>query len=196
MQELPKLLPVLLINTPDGAATVTFTAVYVPAVTVTLLVIKFVSVCRRVNSKSLDGFDENTETALPLEGVSVIPIIGNEKLTTLALLGGVSEIVKLREAFPPPPQFVVHGVFNPLQELAAKMAAMAKKKRLFVEFITYPRTGLNRPGHTDRTLQSPQQYSSAAEMGARRGQALRCPTVNCAPGQDHPRSPIKRLQRL
>jgi hypothetical protein len=135
--QVPKLLPELLMYTPDGAATVTFTAVYVPAATVTLLAIKLVSVCRRVNSKSVDGFDENTETALPLDGVSVIPIIGNEKLTTLALVGGVSEMVRLRDALPGPLQFV-HGVFKPLQELTAKIAAMAINRRDFFEFIAYP----------------------------------------------------------
>jgi hypothetical protein len=163
VQELPRLLPVLLMYTPEGAATVTLTAVYVPAATVTLLVIKFVSVCSRVNSKSLDGFDENTETALPLEGVSVIPMIGNEKLTTLAFVGGVSEIVKLSDALPPFGVQSVHGVFKPLHELTAKMAAIAKKKKLFLEFITYPRTGLNqtRP-HRPNRCTSPREYCSAA----------------------------------
>jgi len=67
-------------------------------------------------------------------------MIGNEKLTTLAFVGGVSEMVKLSDALPPPGVQFVHGVFKPLQELTAKMAAMATNKRLFFDFIKYPRT--------------------------------------------------------
>jgi hypothetical protein len=135
----PTVAPVALINTPDGAATVTLTAVYVPAATVTFVATKFVSDCSRVSSKSVDGFDENTETALPLEGVSVIPMMGKEKLTTVAFVGGVSEIVRLSEELPvPPPQFTVHGFFKPLQELKVNSAATTINKRDFFEFIDTP----------------------------------------------------------
>jgi hypothetical protein len=134
----PRVAPEELIYTPEGAATVTLTAVYVPAGMVTFAATRFVSVCRRVSSKSVEGFDENTDTAPPLDGVSVIPIIGIEKLTTDVFVGGVSEMVRLRVALPPPPQFVVHAFFNPLQELSIKIAAIAMNKRDFFEFIYIP----------------------------------------------------------
>jgi hypothetical protein len=133
-------------NTPDGAATVTLTAVYVPAATF-CVVMKFVSDCRRVNSKSVDGFDENTETPLPLEGVRVMPMIGRVKLTADVFAGGVSEIVMLNdESALPPPQFVVHALCSPLQELCdnANVPATASNRRDFLEegdCVDYVRSG-------------------------------------------------------
>jgi hypothetical protein len=138
LRQVPTVAPEELINTADGAATVTFTAVYVPAATFTFEAIRFVSDCRRVSSYFADELGENTDTALPFEGVSVIPMIGSEKLTILVLVGGVSEIVKLSLELPPPPQFVVHLFFNPLQELKVTIAAMTTKRRDFFEFIQHP----------------------------------------------------------
>jgi hypothetical protein len=126
-----------LTKNPEGAATVTFTAVYVPAVTDWFATIRFVSDWSRVNSKFVEGFDENTDTVLPLDGVNVIPIIGNVKLTTVVFAGGLSEIVILRLALPPPLQFV-HGVFSPLHELKAKIVTSAIKTSVFFEFIHIP----------------------------------------------------------
>jgi hypothetical protein len=54
------------------------------------------------------------------------------------LVGGVSEIVRLSLELPPPPQFVVHLFFNPLQELKVTIAAMTTKRRDFFEFIQHP----------------------------------------------------------
>lgn len=87
---------------------------------------------------SVEGFEENTETGLPLEGVNVIPMIGKVKLTTEVLVGGVSEIVRLREELPVTVQLVVQAVFNPLQELKTKMAAKAINRRDFFEFMLTP----------------------------------------------------------
>jgi len=99
---------------------------------------RFVSDCSRVSSKFVDGFDENTDTALPLDGVSVIPITGSVKLTTLVFVGGVSEIVMLKPVFPPPPQFVTQTLFNPLHELTPQVASNATATRAILDFIRIP----------------------------------------------------------
>jgi hypothetical protein len=154
-----------LYNTPEGAATVTLTAVYVPAAT-SCVVMKFVSDCSRVNSKSADGFEEKTETALPLEGVRVMPMIGNVKLTMDVFVGGVSEMVMLSDVSPPP-QLVVHALCSPLHELNAKanVAATTSNRRDFLGLISRTplgtiyratTTGLGRPHQTDRTAGIPQ----------------------------------------
>jgi hypothetical protein len=53
-------------------------------------------------------------------------MIGKLKLRIVVPVGGVSEIVRLREEFPlPPPQFTVQGVFNPLQEASEAAAIRA-----------------------------------------------------------------------
>ena len=75
---------------PDDDATVTLIAVYVPATTVTLSATREESVCSRVISKLAFDVGENTETGLPLDGVSVIPTIGIVKLSKLTPVGGVS----------------------------------------------------------------------------------------------------------
>jgi hypothetical protein len=77
------------------------------------------------------------ETGLPLDGVSVIPMTGKVKLTTEVFVGGVSDIVTLKNASPPP-QFVVHAVFNPLHELSASIAAKAIIRRVLFDFIHSP----------------------------------------------------------
>lgn len=125
---------------------------------------RFVSDCNRVSSKSVEGFDENTDTALPLDGVSVIPIIGKLKLTTLVFVGGVSEIVMLKFALPPP-QFVVHELFKPLHELTAKTAASAANKSIFFEFIAHPTPGFGR-SHTLGTPGIPNQTVSPSTIRA------------------------------
>ena len=60
------------------------------------------------------------------------------KLTTEVFVGGVSEIVRLSDALPPPPQFVVHAFFTPLHELSVRITASAIHKRDFFEFIHTP----------------------------------------------------------
>lgn len=127
-----------MIYTPDGADTVTLTAVYLPAATETFAAIKFVSDCRRVNSKFAV---ENTETGLPLEGESVIPMTGKVKLATEVFVGAVSETVRLREAFPvpPPPPPPPPLLFSPLQEASGSTAIRAKRTSKLFEFMQTPR---------------------------------------------------------
>lgn len=140
---------------------------------VTFAATRFVSVCNRVNSKSVDGFEENTDTALPLDGVSVIPIIGNEKLTTDVFVGGVSEMVRLRVALPPPPQFVVHAFFNPLHELSTKITVTTMNKRDFFEFIHIPQDWIRQTApdgpdgwESPRNTVAPRETDSAPESAA------------------------------
>ena len=80
-----------------------------------------------------------------------MPITGRVKLTTDAFVGGVSDIVMLTSASPPPPQFVVHTSPSPLHELRAKIAIAATMRRLFFEFILTPhdRIGQTAPDGPD-----------------------------------------------
>ena len=177
----PSVLPEELTYTPDGPDTVTLTAVYVPAGTFTLVITRLVSDCSRVSSK----FPElNTDTALPLEGVNDIPTMGRVKLATEVLVGGVSVMVRLNNASPPPPQFVVHLSCNPLQELSARIATTAIKIRVFLEFIDIPhdRIWLTAPDGPGR-LGIPQNTVAhvAGAPNARKGR--KCSSANRTPGQ-------------
>jgi hypothetical protein len=61
--------------------------------------------------------------------------MGSVKLTTGVVAEAASDIVKLSKASPVGPQFVVHLSSSPLQELRARIAATATKRRVFLEFI-------------------------------------------------------------
>jgi hypothetical protein len=87
----------------------------------------------------VDGLDEKTDMALPLEGVKVIPMMGKEKLTTLAPDGVVSEMVMLSDALPLPPQLVVHLFSSPLHEFRTANATITNSIRNRFESMDTPR---------------------------------------------------------
>jgi hypothetical protein len=91
--------------------------------------------CNRVSSKFAE---ENTETWLPVVGVSVIPTTGKVKLRMVVFAGGVSEMVRLSKELPLTVQFVMQVVFSPLQEFSVRKAARAANRRDFFEFIDTP----------------------------------------------------------
>jgi len=61
--------------------------------------------CKRVSSKLAAVLEENTETWVPVEEVSVIPTMGAVKLRMVVFAGGVSEMDTLSIVLPFP-QFV------------------------------------------------------------------------------------------
>ena len=77
------------------------------------------------------------DTGLPLDGVRLIPTIGNEKLRTVMPVGGVSKSVTFTEASPV--QFVVQLFFEPLQEVNARTAASTGRSNEHFEFMQTPR---------------------------------------------------------
>jgi hypothetical protein len=115
----------------------------VPAATEAFVTTTSESDCNRVNSKFAAELGENTETDVPLAVVSLIPVIGRVKLTTVVFLGGVSEMETLSIALPPP-QLVVHLFFVPLQEERDRIAENTIKTRYFLEFIQTPHDGFGR----------------------------------------------------
>jgi len=61
------------------------------------------------------------------------------KLRIVVPDGGVSEMVRLREELPPPPQFTVQTVdFEPLQEVRMNIAEIPRIKRVRFEFMQTP----------------------------------------------------------
>ena len=64
--------------------------------------------------------DENKDTGLPVEGVSVTLKIGSEKLMIDVLAGEASEMDTFIVALPIW-QFVVHPLNGPLQEVKARV---------------------------------------------------------------------------
>jgi len=85
--------------------------------------------CNRVNSKFAAELGENTETDVPLEVVSLIPVIGKVKLRMVVFAGGVSEMEMLSKASPFGTQFVTHRLCTPLQEESDRLAANIAKTR-------------------------------------------------------------------
>jgi hypothetical protein len=116
----------------------------VPAATDAFATTTSESGCNRVNSKLAAVLAENTETWLPEEEVSEIPTIGRVKLTTVVLVGGVSEMETLSMALPLPPQLVVHLFFVPLQDESDRIAANTAKTRYFLELMQTPHERLGR----------------------------------------------------
>ena len=88
--------------------------------------------CSRVSSKF--AVEPKTETSVPVEVVSLIPVMGRVKLRMVVLAGGVSEMETLSIAFPGP-QFVTHRLCVPLQEDSARAAANTAKSRYFLGFM-------------------------------------------------------------
>jgi hypothetical protein len=133
--------PEVLINTPLEVVTVTLIEVYVPAGTDMLTPTKAESVCKRVISYEVGVI--GTVTAVPLEGVRVIPATGSVKLSIETPAGGRSKRVILRFALPPP-QFVMHPpLFTPLQDAKRKTAADKVKTDNAFIFIPHPRSAFN-----------------------------------------------------
>jgi len=85
--------------------------------------------CNRVNSKFAAELGENTETDVPLEVVSLIPVIGKVKLRMVVFAGGVSEMEMLSKASPLGTQFVTQRLCTPLQEESDRLAANTAKTR-------------------------------------------------------------------
>jgi hypothetical protein len=130
-----------LINTPLEVVTVILIEVYVPAGTDMLTPTKAESVCKRVISYDVGVI--GTVTAVPLEGVRVIPATGSVKLSIETPAGGRSNRVILRFALPPP-QFVMHPPsFRPLQDAKRKTAADKVRTAKAFIFITHPRSAFN-----------------------------------------------------
>ena len=99
------------------------------------------SVCKRVISYDVGVI--GTVTAVPLEGVSVIPATGSVKLSIETPAGGRSKRVILKFALPPP-QFVMHPpFFRPLQDAKRKTAGDKVKTANAFIFITHPRSVFN-----------------------------------------------------
>jgi hypothetical protein len=101
----------------------------VPAVTDAFVTTTSESDCNLVNSKFAGEPGENTETSVPVEVVSLIPVMGKVKLRMVVFAGGVSEIETLSIALPLGLQFVVQRLCTPLQEESDRLAANTAKTR-------------------------------------------------------------------
>jgi hypothetical protein len=69
---------------------------------------------------------------------------GKVKLRTELFAGGVSEMVRLREALPvppPPPPPPPPLLFRPLQEASGRIARTARRDSILFEFMQTPRLG-------------------------------------------------------
>ena len=92
------------------------------------------SVCRRVASSEVTaGVIANW---LPDEGVKLMAAMGSVKLKRSTPVGGVSYIVMLRLALPPPQ--VVQVLFGPLQEDNDKAAIATRSRNARFQFIGHP----------------------------------------------------------
>ena len=76
-------------------------------------------------------------TALPVDGVRLMPTIGRLKLSTVTPLGGVSKSVMLTLASPVV-QFVVHLLLEPLQEASPRTAATTRRINVLFGFMQTP----------------------------------------------------------
>ena len=94
------------------------------------------SVCRRV--ASTDETAVVIATALPDDGVKLMPTMGRVKLRISTPVGGVSYIVIERLALPPPPQFVVQVLFGPLQDDNDRAAIARRNRNAHFQFIEHP----------------------------------------------------------
>ena len=83
--------------------------------------------CSRVSSKF--AVEPKTETSVPVELVSLIPVMGKVKLRMVVFVGGVSEIETLSIALPFTTQFVTHRLCTPLQEESDRIADNTAKTR-------------------------------------------------------------------
>ena len=98
--------------------------------------------CNRVNSKF--AVEPKTETSVPVEVVSLIPVMGKVKLRMVVFAGGVSEMEMLRAALPVGTQFVTQRSFTPLQEDSDRTAAITAKTRYFLGFMQTLHDGFGR----------------------------------------------------
>jgi hypothetical protein len=76
-------------------------------------------------------------TWLPDEGVKLMAAMGSVKLKMSTPMGGVSYIVMLSLALPPP-QFVMQVLFGPLQDDNDKAAIAMRSRNARLQFIEHP----------------------------------------------------------
>jgi hypothetical protein len=115
----------------------------VPVLTDAFVTTTSESDCNLVNSKFAGEPGENTDTSVPVEVVSLIPVMGRVKLRMVVFAGGVSEMEMLSEALPLPPPPVL-PFFTPLQAEIDRTPASTPKTRYFLEFMQTPHDGFHR----------------------------------------------------
>jgi hypothetical protein len=95
----------------------------------------------------------------PEVGVRETPLMVVTKARRFAFAGGargVARIISVTVAVPPPPpQFTVHGVFSPLQEVRAKIAEIPRIRRARFEFMQTPHINSKRRIGRARWLGNP-----------------------------------------
>ena len=123
--------------------------------------------CNRVNSKFAAELGEKTDTSVPVEVVSFIPVMGAVKLRMVVFAGGVSEIEMLRAASPFPTQFVTHRLCTPLHEESDRTAATTANARYFLGFMQTPHDGFRRHQWRQRAAGIPQQHCISVHTAER-----------------------------
>ena len=112
------------------------------------------SVCRRVTSTDVAAGVK--VTALPVEGLKVIAVIGSVKLKTLRP-AGVSQSETVTCAFPPPP---VVWFFVPLQDASDSAVAISKRTRQCLELMQAPHFVSYAANKTARMARDPEKHST------------------------------------